>query len=105
MFTQQIGQSFADKLEGKVRNSKTRSMAYCDLVKMFPEGLFKGFSYPNLLKKEDYTLQVLSEKRGEAATISVNESDTGNSDEEELDLGSDVGSDEEAFAGGAASEV
>ncbi len=92
-------------MAGKTNNAQNRSNAYCDLVRMYPEGLFKGFSYPNMSKKEDYTLQVLSGKRGETASISVAESDNANSDEEELDLGSDAGSDEEAIEKGAESEV
>ncbi len=105
MFTSQIGSSFAESLTGKANNSNNRSKAYCELVKKYPEGLFKGFSYPDLSKKEDYRLQVLSGKRGEAASISVVESENQNSDEEELDLGSDVGSDEDPVQEGAESEV
>ncbi len=96
VFTKQIGQSFVDILAGKENTSATRSRAYCQLVKMYPEGLFKGFSFPNLAAKEDYTLQVLSGKRGEAASISVAESENANSDEEELDLGSEADSEEDS---------
>ena len=105
VFNSQIWQGFAAKMAGKPNNALNRSQAYCELVKMYPEGLFKGFSYPNLNKKEDYTLQILSGKRGETASISVAESDNGNSDEEELELGSDAGSDEEVIHEGAQSEV
>ncbi len=96
VFTHQIGQSFVDLLHGKEDNSRNRSRAYCELVRIYPEGLFKGFSYPNLAKKEDYTLQVLSGKRGEAACISVAESENANSDEEELDLGSEAESENDS---------
>ncbi len=92
-------------MAGKPNNAKNRSLAYCELVRMYPEGVFKGFSFPNLSKKEDYTLQILSGKRGETASISVAESENGNSDEEELELGSDAGSDEEVINAGAQSEV
>ena len=105
VFENQIAPSYAEELVHKENNSVTRSKAYCHLVKRFPEGLFKGFSYPDLSKNEDYKLQVLSGKRGEAASISVAESDNHNSDEEELDLGSDVGSDEEPVQEGDDSQV
>lgn len=105
VFTSQIGSSYTEALKGKTNNSNNRSRAYCELVKKYPEGLFKGFSYPDLSKQEDYRLQVLSGKRGEAASISVVESENQNSDEEELDLGSDVGSEEDPVEEGADSEV
>ncbi len=78
MFANQIATSYTAELEGKQNSSANRSKAYCHLVKRYPEGLFKGFSYPDLSKNEDYQLQVLSGKRGEAASISVAESDNQN---------------------------
>ncbi len=105
VFSKQIGCSYAELLQGKENTPENRSRAYCQLIKKYPEGLFKGFSYPDLNKHEDYTLQVLSGKRGETASISVAESDSQNSDEEELDLGSDIGSDEEAMTAESGTQV
>ncbi len=83
-------------MKNQPSNPRTRCKVYADLTRTFPEGIFKGFTYPNLQKREDYTLRVLSGKRGETGSISVCESSEPNgSDEEEIDLGSDAETDNE----------
>ncbi len=83
-------------MKNKQSNPRTRCKVYAELTRIFPEGIFKGFTYPNLHEREDYTLRILSGKRGETGSISVCESSEANgSDEEEIDLGSDADTDNE----------
>ena len=92
-------------MKGKPNVATNRADAYCKLTSTFPEGLFHGYSYPNLLNGEDYTLEILSGKRGEAGSISVNESDGGDGGQDGLDLGSGAGSDCDEEEGDQDSQV
>ncbi len=96
IFLQQIGKTFDEMMKGKKNNPASRCGVYADLTKVFPEGIFKGFTYPNVRKGEDYTLRVLSGKRGETGSISVLEtSDSNSSGRAEIDLGSGADTDDE----------
>ncbi len=105
MFHQKIWREFLECLKGKPNTAANRAEAYCKLAATFPEGLFHGYSYPNLLKGEDYTLEILSGKRGETGSISVNESDSPGDDQGGLDLGSGAGSDCDEDEGDLESQV
>ena len=92
----QIGKTFDAMMKNKPSNPRTRCKVYAELTRVFPEGIFKGFTYPNLKEREDYTLRILSGKRGETGSISVCDSSEPNgSDEEDIDLGSDAETDNE----------
>ncbi len=105
VFHQQIWRSFLELMKGKPNIASNRAQAYCQLTNTFPEGLFHGYSYPNLSKGEDYTLEILSGKRGETGSISVNESDGADDSQEGLDLGSGAGSDCDEEEGDLESQV
>ncbi len=94
VFHQRIWQEFLSLMRGTPNTSENRGKAYVKLCQTFPEGLYHGYSYPNLQKGEDYTREILSGKRGEPGLVSVAESD-GQEDGEGLDLGSGAGSDRE----------
>ncbi len=96
IFLSQIGKTFDDMMKGKKNNPASRCGVYADLTRVFPEGIFKGFTYPNISAGEDYTLRVLSGKRGETGSISVLEtSDSNSSGKGEIDLGSGADTDDE----------
>ncbi len=83
-------------MKGKKNNPANRCAVYADLTRMFPEGIFKGFTYPNMSNGEEYKLRVLSGKRGETGSISVLEtSDSNSSGKGEIDLGSGADTDDE----------
>ena len=105
VFHQQIWRQFLEYMKGKPNIASNRAQAYCQLTSTFPEGLFHGYSYPDLTKGEDYTLESLSGKRGETGSISVNESDGGDDNQDILDLGSGVGSDCDDEEGDLESQV
>ncbi len=105
VFHQQIWRQFLEYMKGKPNIAANRAQAYCQLTATFPEGLFHGYSYPNLLKGEDYTLEILSGKRGETGSISVNESDAADDNQDGLDLGSGAGSDCDEEEGDLESQV
>ena len=48
--------------------------AYMRVLRMFPEGVFYGFSYPNLSLGEMYQLKVLSGSRGEVTHVPAEDS-------------------------------
>ncbi len=96
IFLGQIGKTFDAMMKQQPNNPRTRCKVYAELTRIFPEGIFKGFTYPNLKNHEDYTLRVLSGKRRETGSISVYESSEPNgSNEEEVDLGSEADTDNE----------
>ncbi len=96
IFLKQIGKTFDDMMKGKKNNPANRCGVYAELTRMFPEGIFKGFTYPNISAGEEYTLRVLSGKRGETGSISVLEtSDSNSSGRGEIDLGSGADTEDE----------
>ncbi len=94
VFHQRIWKEFLALMSGKPNTAENRGKAYVKLCQTFPEGLYHGYSYPNIQKGEDYTREILSGKRGESGSVSVAESD-GQDDVDGLDLGSGAGSDRE----------
>ena len=96
IFLCQIGKTFDDMMKGQKNNPATRCSVYADLTRIFPKGIFKGFTYPNIQAGEQYTLRVLSGKRGETGSISVLESsDNNSSGRGEIDLGSGADTDDD----------
>ncbi len=94
VFHHRIWQEFLALMHGTANTAENCGKAYVKLCRTFPEGLYHGYSYPNLQKGEDYTREILSGKRGEPGSVSVAESD-GQEEEDGLDLGSGAGSDRE----------
>ena len=105
VFHHQIWKEFLALMEGKPNTAENRGKAYCKLCQIYPEGLYHGYSYPNLTKGEDYQREIITGKRGEPGSISVNESEGPADEEEGLDLGSGAGSDEEEADGAEESQV
>ncbi len=94
VFHHRIWQEFLALMQGVANTAENRGKAYVKLCQTFPEGLYHGYSYPNIQKGEDYTREILSGKRGEPGSVSVAESE-GQDDGDGLDLGSGAGSDRE----------
>ncbi len=105
VFHHQIWKEFLALMEGKPNTAENRGKAYCKLCQIYPEGLYHGYSYPNLSKGEDYQREIVTGKRGEPGSISVNESEGPADDEEGLELGSGAGSDVEEPDGDEDSQV
>ncbi len=96
IFLNQIGKTFDTLMKQKKNNPANRCGVYAELTRIFPEGIFKGFTYPDISKGEEYTLRFLSGKRGETGSISVLEtSDSNSSGKAEIDLGSGADTDDE----------
>ena len=105
VFHNQIWKEFLAQMEGRPNTAENRGKAYCRLCQIYPEGLYHGYSYPNLTKGEDYTREIITGKRGEPGSISVNDSEGPADEEDGLDLGSGAGSDAEEPDGEEDSQV
>ncbi len=81
-----LAEEFIDLMKGKIPSMASRSIAYRQMTRIFPEGMFKGFSYPHMGKGECYTLQELSGKRGETGNISVADSTGDDATEAEVEI-------------------
>ncbi len=79
----QVEESNVELMKGIPDNQKYRSQAYKRLTRFYPEGIFSGFTYPHMGQGETYRLVSLTGKRGEAAEISINDSNGGDADSED----------------------
>jgi hypothetical protein len=83
--------------QDKIKNGKTETKeerAYKKCLRAFPEGIFRGYTYPDKTKNEKYVLDGVTNNNGADPALDVTCNETADnstaSDSSDSDLGSQV---------------